>query len=111
MYIAVFATVPKYFRKWRSLATGMLSSGPGTGTFLMSPILALSIEELGWQGGCFVMAGIMGVVCILGCTFDPNIPKDILDGEFQESQQCGDNKRKKLSKTREYLITVFQSLP
>ena len=105
VYIAVFATVPKYFRKWRSLATGMLATGPGAGTFLMSPILALSIDELGWRGGFFVMAGIIGVVCILGCTLDPNTPKDILDGEFQESKQ-GENRRRKLSNNREYLITV-----
>ena len=105
VYIAVFVTVPKYFRKWRSLATGMLSSGPGTGTFLMSPILALSIEELGWRGAFFVMAGIMGVVCVLGCTFDPNTQKDAFEGEFQESKQ-GENRRRKLSKNHEYLMTV-----
>ena len=103
VYTAVFVTVPKYFRKWRSLATGMLASGPGAGTFLMSPILALSIEELGRRGAFFVMAGIMGVVCVLGCTFDPNTPKE----EFQEAKRGGQNKRRKLSKNREYLITVF----
>lgn len=106
VYTAVFVIVPKYFRKRRSLATGMIASGPGAGTFVMSPILALSIEELGWRGAFLVMAGLLSIVCVLGCAFDPNTPKDISDGNFRESKQS-DKKRRKLSKSPEYLLMVF----
>lgn len=106
VYTAVFVIVPEYFRKRRSLATGMIASGPGAGTFVMSPILALSIEELGWRGAFLVMAGLLSIVCVLGCAFDPNTPKDISDGNFRESKQS-DKKRRKLSKSPEYLLMVF----
>lgn len=84
----------------------MIASGPGAGTFMMSPILALSIEVFGWRGAFFVMAGLLVVVCFLGCTFDPNTPKGISEGDCGESKQ-GDKKRRKLSKNPEYLLTVF----
>ena len=106
VYTAVFVIVPRYFRKRRSLATGMIASGPGAGTFVMSPILALSIEELGWRGAFLVMAGLLSIVCVLGCAFDPNTPKDISDGNFRESKQS-EKKRRKLSKSPEYLLMVF----
>lgn len=105
-YTAVFVIVPKYFLKWRSLATGMIASGPGAGTFVMSPILALSIEELGWRGAFIVMAGIVASICVLGCTFDPNTPKDTCE-ERVHVEIYAKEKKRKLIKNTEYLLIVF----
>ena len=105
-YSAVFVIVPKYFLKRRSLATGMIASGPGAGTFVMSPILALSIEELGWRGAFIVMAGIVAFICVLGCTFDPNTPKDTCE-ERVHVEIYANEKKRKLIKNTEYLLIVF----
>ena len=105
-YTAVFVIVPKYFLKRRSLATGMIASGPGAGTFTMSPILALSIEALGWRGAFIVMAGIVAFICVLGCTFDPNTPKKASE---EHVHMCihAKEKGRKLIKNAEYLLLVF----
>ena len=108
IYTAVFVIVPKYFLQRRSLATGMIASGPGAGTLIMSPILALSIERLSWRGAFFVMAGIVAFICVLGCTFDPNTPK----GTFEEQVHMpiyAKEKGRKLIKNTEYLLLVFTS--
>ena len=92
--------------KRRSLATGMIASGPGAGTFVMSPILALSIEGLGWRGAFIVMAGLVAIVCVLGCTFDPNTPKNTSVQDVRGSRHSHD-KEKKLLRNAEYLLMVF----
>lgn len=107
-YTAVFVIVPKYFLQRRSLATGMIASGPGAGTLMMSPILALSIEGLGWRGAFLVMAGIVAIICVLGCTFDPNAPKDTSE-EHVHVCIYAKEKGRKLTKNTEYLLLVFTS--
>ena len=104
-YTAVFVIVPKYSLKRRSLATGMIASGPGAGTFVMSPILALAIERLGWRGAFIVMAGIVALICVLGCTFDPNTPKNISEEHVHMSIYAKE-RRRKLIKNAEYLLIV-----
>ncbi|KAJ7394426.1 hypothetical protein OS493_000235 [Desmophyllum pertusum] len=106
VYTAVFVIVPKYFLKRRSLATGMIASGPGAGTFVMSPILALSIEGLGWRGAFFVMAGLIAIVCVLGCAFDPNTPENTAEGDVCGSTR-GNETERKLLQNPEYLLMVF----
>ena len=106
VYTAVFVIVPKYFLKRRSLATGMIASGPGAGTFVMSPILALSIGELGWRGAFIVMAGLVAIVCALGCAFDPNTPKSTSVEDVRGSRYSHDKERK-LLKNSEYMLMVF----
>ena len=109
VYTAVFVIVPKYFLKRRSLATGMIASGPGAGTFVMSPLLALFIEGLGWRGAFFVMAGLVAIVCVLGCTFDPNTPENTAEGDVRGSTR-GNEKERKLLQNPEYLLMVFVAI-
>lgn len=107
IYTSVFVIVPKYFLKYRSLATGMIAAGPGAGTFVMSPILARSIEELGWRGAFFIMAGIIASVCLLGCAFDPNAPTNPAERDVHREFEQGDKKKKHLSRNPSYLLLVF----
>ena len=109
-YTAVFVIVPKYFLQRRSLATGMIASGPGAGTLMMSPILAISIEGLGWRGAFLVMAGIVASICVLGCTFDPNTPKDTSEDHVHVSKNAKERGMNfKLIKNNEYLLIVLTS--
>ena len=85
----------------------MIAAGPGAGTFVMSPILARSIEELGWRGTFFVMAGIIASVCLLGCTFDPNAPTNPAERDVHREFEQGDKKKKHLSLNPSYLLLVF----
>lgn len=72
----------------------------------MSPILSLSIEGLGWRGAFIVMAGIVAFVCVLGCTFGPNTPKDTSE-EYVHMCKYAKEKDRKLIKNAEYLLIVF----
>lgn len=85
----------------------MIAAGPGAGTFVMSPILARSIEELGWRGAFFVMAGIIASVCLLGCAFDPNAPTNPAERDVHREFVQGDEKKKHLSRNPSYLLLVF----
>ncbi|XP_022781341.1 monocarboxylate transporter 12-like [Stylophora pistillata] len=106
IYTSVFVIVPKYFLKHRSLATGMIAAGPGAGTFIMSPILARSIEGLGWRGAFLVMAGIIASVCLLGCAFDPNSPTNPAERDVCHAFMQ-DKKKRHLSRNPSYLLLVF----
>lgn len=107
IYTSVFVIVPKYFFKHRSLATGMIAAGPGAGTFVMSPILARSIEGLGWRGAFFVMAGLVASVCVLGCSFDPNTPENTAQRDVHRGLVKDDKKNRNLLHNPSYLLVVF----
>jgi len=68
VYITGFQIVPLYFDKHRSVATAMVSVGPGAGVLLMSPVTQTLLEHLDWRKTLMVLAAINVVPSILGCS-------------------------------------------
>ena len=60
--------------KRRAFAVGMISTGPGMGLLVMSPIMQSLLDVIGWRKSLMVTAAILCVPCALACyTFDPNV--------------------------------------
>jgi MCP family monocarboxylic acid transporter-like MFS transporter 10 len=73
VYTTVFNIVPKYFLKRRSLATGLISTGPGAGLFLISQIMEVSSSAFGWRGALIVVGGMQVAMTFPILLFSPNV--------------------------------------
>ncbi|XP_032229422.1 monocarboxylate transporter 13 isoform X1 [Nematostella vectensis] len=72
VYFAALVFVPRYFDRRRYIATGMVTSGPGAGLFVISPITEALCENFGWRKTMMSFAAIMLSPGLLGLVF----PKD-----------------------------------
>jgi predicted MFS family arabinose efflux permease len=70
--------VGHYFEKYRAMATGVASCGSGVGTFVFAPLSVLLIENYGWKGAMWVIAGLALNGVVIGMLFRPlpNIADD-----------------------------------
>ena len=60
MYVPAVVSVGYYFDKRRALATGVVCSGSGAGTFILAPFASFLLIQLGgWRGAMRVFAGEM----------------------------------------------------
>ena len=69
MFSSYLLITAKNFRRWQSLAVGILSVGGSSGVLILGPLLQLLIETVGWRGTYrtisvpfFVMACVCGVL-------------------------------------------------
>ncbi|XP_022782980.1 monocarboxylate transporter 12-like isoform X3 [Stylophora pistillata] len=89
MLSSYFLITAKNFRRWQSLAVGIVTVGGSSGLLIMGPLLQLLIDSFGWRGAFrnlsipfFVMA------CVCGVTFgDPALP-DISATTLAKKNQC-----------------------
>ena len=72
-----FLMVSKYFKRRRSLATGIATAGAGLGVFSLSPLSQLLINKLGLSGAYRVLGFVMLTNSILALPYDPNIDEDV----------------------------------
>jgi MFS family permease len=63
-YIAIVATVSRWFDRRRGLALGIASSGSGLGLALVVPLSALLIDSFEWRNAFMIMGGIAWLVII-----------------------------------------------
>ena len=80
MFMSCMVIVAKYFEKKRSAAVACVSAGAGIGTMVTSAIFQALLDSLGWKNTLRVMACVMLLLCILGCSFDPNVEYGSNDG-------------------------------
>ena len=69
VFLPLYLAMPRYFIKRRSLALGLVATGPGGGLFVMSPVLQALVDALAWRGTFMAMAGIVAVIGPLICVF------------------------------------------
>lgn len=75
VYLPLYLTMPRYFTKRRSLALGLVATGPGGGLFVMSPVMQALVDALDWLRTFMVLGGIVFIICPLLCVF-LRIPDD-----------------------------------
>ncbi|KAH3808103.1 hypothetical protein DPMN_136453 [Dreissena polymorpha] len=71
IYIPSIVSVTVYFRKKRSLATGIDVSGSGIGTFIMSPLTSVLFQQYAWHGALIVQSGLLLHCVACGLLFLP----------------------------------------
>lgn len=94
MYVPAVVSVGYYFDKRRALATGIVCSGSGAGTFILAPFASFLLIQLGdWRGAMKVFAGLCLFCSLCGLTMKP-LPKKPAkkeaeeDGEAQTEQKA-----------------------
>jgi MFS family permease len=88
-YLASSVVVMMYFKRRRSLATGLAECGAGVGTLIFAPLLQLQISEYGWRGALLVLSAIVSNIVLCGALFRP-LPKTLAKIEYTtESQLVG----------------------
>ena len=75
VFLPLYLVMPRYFIKRRSLALGLVATGPGGGLFVMSPVVHALVDALDWRGAFMTMAGIVAIIGPLVCVF-LRIPDD-----------------------------------
>ena len=75
VFLPLYLVMPRYFMKRRSLALGLVATGPGGGLFVMSPIVQVLVDAFDWRGTFMAMAGIVSIIGPLVCVF-LRIPDD-----------------------------------
>ena len=68
--------VAKYFAKRRALAIGIVGNGHALGEMILGPILEILFSTFGWRNTYRMMAGVVFVICLLACLYDPDIKND-----------------------------------
>ena len=75
MYVPAVVSVGYYFDKRRALATGVVCSGSGAGTFILAPIASALLIHFGsWRGAMRVFAGLCLACSLCGLAMKP-LPK------------------------------------
>ena len=69
VFLPLYLVMPRYFIKRRSLALGLVATGPGGGLFVMSPVVQALVDALDWRGTFMAMAGIVAIIGPLVCVF------------------------------------------
>ena len=99
MYVPAVVSVGYYFDKRRALATGVVCSGSGAGTFILAPFASFLLIQLGgWRGAMRVFAGLCLFCVLCGLCFKPlkKKPKKLEDddGEGGEEEEGKESKEK-----------------
>ena len=68
--------ISKYFRKRRSLATGIVTCGQGGGVLILGPLLQTMVDTFGWQTTYQIMAGVVLFLSLSGLSYSPNVEND-----------------------------------
>jgi len=88
MYVPAVVSVGYYFDKKRALATGVVCSGSGAGTFILAPFASFLLGQLGWRGAMKVFAGLCLVCTLCGLTFKPLPKRPVKKEDDSEDQEA-----------------------
>jgi len=75
-YVPIISTVSKWFNRRRGLMTGIVSSGMGAGTLLMTPLAGWLISIKGWRFS-YITIGLAAFIIILGSARFLRMPKNV----------------------------------
>ena len=85
VFSASLNIISKYFKKRRSMATGIVTCGQGGGVLILAPILQTMIDAVGWQNTYRIMAGVVPVLCLSGLTYSPHVQdEDVVNSVLEE---------------------------
>ena len=90
--MASFLITARNFRKYQSLAVGVVSVGGSFGVLVLGPFLQLLLDMFGWRGTYRIASALLFVVSLCGAPFgepredqDQNTKQGLLQSERLES--------------------------
>lgn len=97
IYLPAIVSVTCWFKKKRSLATGIAVAGSGLGTFIFSPLTDYLVREYGWRGALLLIAGLVLQCTTFGALFRP-VEEDT-SAKIEEPTQNGKTQNIQLRQT------------
>lgn len=76
IFTASFLITAKNFRKWQSLAVGVVSVGGSIGILVMGPFLQLLLDMVGWRGTYRIISAVLCLVCVCATSFGDPVEDD-----------------------------------
>ena len=89
VFSASLNVISKYFKKRRSMATGIVTCGQGGGVLILAPLLQTMIDDVGWQNTYRIMAGVVALLCLSGLTYSPDVQSDDAENSSPEVEKKG----------------------
>ena len=89
VFSASLNIVSKYFKKKRSMATGIVTCGQGGGVLILGPLLQTMVDGLGWQTTYRIMAGVVFFLCLSGITYSPDVQTEDAENAPAEMKSKG----------------------
>lgn len=89
IYVPAIVSVGYYFEKKRSLAIGIAVCGSGIGTFILSPINRILVENYSYSGAFLIKSALCLNLCVCGSLMRPV--------SVEPSEILKRNKRKRLN--------------
>lgn len=74
------ASVARYFKKRRTLATSLALTGVGLSSFAFSPLFQLLLDTYAWRGALMIVAGMSFNLVVCGALIRPLTLKEDLSG-------------------------------
>ncbi|XP_072349370.1 monocarboxylate transporter 13-like [Scyliorhinus torazame] len=71
VFTPTVSMIAKYFKRRRSLATGLAFTGVGVASFFFSPLFQLLIDGYGWRGALQILSAMMLNLCVCAALLRP----------------------------------------
>ena len=70
-YTPAILILGSYFKRYRNLAFGIVSTGVGVGTFVSAPLVQYLIDEYTWRGAMLILSAILANNFVVGALMRP----------------------------------------
>ena len=85
---ANFLVVAKYFRRWKSVSTGILTAGTGFGEIVFSPLTQILVVNFGLVNSFRYLAAMVFTCGFLAVVYDPDVQEIEDDYVSLENENC-----------------------
>ena len=112
MYGNGLLMIGKYFRKRRTLATGLAVSGASIGQFVLAPIIEYLLENYGVSGTLLIISACYFHTCVAGMLFRPidQYGPEVMEVKESREEVGTDVVQFSLSNVRVWICLFFSSL-
>jgi len=86
IWIPLLSTVARWFNRRRSLMSGIVVSGGGIGSLIVSPSIGWLVSVYGWRTSYMIVGGIVLVVALIAAQFLKRDPQKVGQLPFGESR-------------------------
>ncbi len=90
-WVPLISTVPRWFVKRRGLMTGIVTSGSGIGTILLSLLASRLISTYGWRIAYVIVGSGVLVLLMLAAQFLRRVPQQIGQLSYGEDEVKGES--------------------
>ncbi|XP_032221638.2 monocarboxylate transporter 10 isoform X1 [Nematostella vectensis] len=73
MFIPVMFSIPRYFKKKRSMAVGIVTAGAGLGVMTIPPLAQYFVDTFGWRDAMRLLACLYVGSCVCTLAYSPDV--------------------------------------